>query len=475
LIHIKKQKYEYLEMSASSIINSATGKLFADLIPGGGGTEFTQEGQLIYGGQAPDFADQLLNIGNAGQILGVAGGIPAWQDAGGSGLITANLPIIEDADPAPNSKISINFSNAIVGEIPYGTGVAKVGALTNAPQAGQILGVAGGVPAWINAGGSGTVTALAPLTEYADGTASKVAIDFTAKGDLVVGGGVQVGGQPVAGVILPVGANDYVLTANSNEPSGLEWKASGGGSSATIFRDSQDNSTGYIAQIQKPATANDTCIVVADRTFHAYNSQVKNTPSTAGTLVDTTVQNGITFFTFTAPADLTVTGISGQIYLENTAQFPQQTPNTGTMTMFNQAQTVALIESDEMDWLNSGNFNVNFTADVTQSPTNLVSGQVVIFNFSVDNLAPQTLTCDAVDTGGGAISGNLTITGTEFAGLPVKFEITPNTSKFKETNDLAGKSFATCANFSSQLFVASGDLEDWIVVGGINAGVTIIN
>ena len=97
-------------MSASSIINSATGKLFADLIPGGGGTEFTQEGQLIYGGQAPDFADQLLNIGNAGQILGVAGGIPAWQDAGGSGLITANLPIIEDADPAPNSKISINLS-----------------------------------------------------------------------------------------------------------------------------------------------------------------------------------------------------------------------------------------------------------------------------------------------------------------------------------------------------------------------------
>ena len=116
-------------MSVSSIINSATGKLYASVIPAGGGTNFTQEGQLIYGGQAPDYADQLLNIGNAGQVLSVAGGIPTWQDAGGSGLISANLPLIEEADPAPNSKISINFS-ANVGEIPYGTGVAKVVALT---------------------------------------------------------------------------------------------------------------------------------------------------------------------------------------------------------------------------------------------------------------------------------------------------------------------------------------------------------
>jgi len=225
-------------MSVSSIINSATGKLFANLIPGGGGTDFTQEGQIIYGGQAPAFADQLLNIGNAGQVLSVAGGVPAWQDAGGSGLITANLPLIEEADPPPpaqptSSKISINFS-ANVGEIPYGTGQAKIGTLTNASQAGQVLGVANGVPEWINAGGSGTITALAPLTEYAVANASNIAIDFTAKGDLVVGGGVQVGGEPIAGVILPVGANDTVLTANSGTPSGLEWKASGSGSKSTF-------------------------------------------------------------------------------------------------------------------------------------------------------------------------------------------------------------------------------------------------
>lgn len=123
-----------------------------------------------------------------------------------------------------------------------------------------------------------------------------------------------------------------------------------------------------------------------------------------------------------------------------------------------------------MNWLNAGNANVPFTA--TGASVALVSGQVVQFNFSVDN---STGSVDAVDTGGGVYSGNLTITGIEFSGLPVKFQITPNTSKFKETNDLAGKSFATCANFSSQLFVASGDLEDWILVGGINAGVTITN
>jgi len=237
-------------MSVSSIINSATGKLFANLIPAGGGTNFTQEGQLIYGGQAPDYADQLLNIGNAGQVLSVVGGVPAWQDAGGSGLISVNLPLIEEADPAPNSKISINFS-ANVGEIPYGTGVAKVGALTNASQAGQVLGVAGGVPAWINAGGSGTITALAPLKEYAVANASNIAIDFTAKGDLVVGAGVQVGGEPIAGVILPVGANDTVLTANSATASGLEWKASGSGSTPIIYKNDIDNTP---LTIQPPAT-----------------------------------------------------------------------------------------------------------------------------------------------------------------------------------------------------------------------------
>jgi len=188
-------------MSVNSIINPTTGKIYDDLVPQGGGVplqkgglitadaggtetalavspnngwvlsaqsgqnlglewiqppaggiNFTQEGQLLYAGAGPAFADSLLNIGTAGQVLGIAGGIPAWTDTGGSGLISANPPLLEEADPAPNSKISINFS-ANIGEIPYGNGTAKVGALTNVPVAGDILGMAGNppVPTWINA------------------------------------------------------------------------------------------------------------------------------------------------------------------------------------------------------------------------------------------------------------------------------------------------------------------------------------
>jgi hypothetical protein len=101
-------------------------------VPPTQGIPFTAGGQMLYAGGAPAFADTLLNLGNPGQVLGVAGGVPTWTDTGGSGLISANLPLIEEADPAPNSKISINFT-AVKGEIPAGNGTAKTGALVPAP------------------------------------------------------------------------------------------------------------------------------------------------------------------------------------------------------------------------------------------------------------------------------------------------------------------------------------------------------
>jgi hypothetical protein len=184
-------------------------------------------GEIPYGnGTAKTGA--LTNVPTAGQILGVNNGVPTWINAGGSGTIVGIAPITEVAGGGNESQIAIAFP-ADVGRIPYGNGTLNTGALTNAPTAGQILGVSNGVPTWIPAGGSGTVTALAPLTEYADGASSKVAIDFVAKGDLVVGGGPQAGGNPIAGVILTAGTNGFILQANSNEASGLEWVAGGSG------------------------------------------------------------------------------------------------------------------------------------------------------------------------------------------------------------------------------------------------------
>lgn len=224
---------------------------------------FTAEGQMQYGGAAPNFADTPLNLGTAGQVLKVNAGAtaPEWVDVGGGGTISAKVPLVESASGS-TSQIAINFAAGPAGQIPYGNGTALEGALTNTPAAGQVLGVSAGVPAWINPGGSGTVTALAPLTEYAVGAASNVAIDFTAKGDLVVGAGAQVGGNPIAGVILPVGANDMVLTANSGTASGLEWKAAGSGSAPIINRNSSYTTPLTIAP---PASANDTMILTTNQ------------------------------------------------------------------------------------------------------------------------------------------------------------------------------------------------------------------
>ena len=61
-----------------------------------------------------------------------------WKAVAGSGVIQTNAPL-DDQEVQNVSTFSINFS-ANVGEIPYGTGVAKTGVLTNVPQAGKSTG-----------------------------------------------------------------------------------------------------------------------------------------------------------------------------------------------------------------------------------------------------------------------------------------------------------------------------------------------
>jgi len=425
-------------------------------IPAGNGTAKT--GALV---PAPP-QDKYVLTSDATTATGLKWSPPT----GASGIIDATAPLVDDAGVGTNT-ISINFS-ASVGEIPYGNGTAKTGALTNVPTAGQILGIAGGVPAWINAGGSGTITALAPLTEFADGNASKVAVNFTGKGDLIVGGGVQVGGQPVAGVILPAGANDMVLTANSATASGLEWKASGSGSSAIIFRNSVDDTP---LTITAPLTANDTCVITADRTYHTYNQQVKNTPSTTGANVSA-LANQITFFTWTAPSNILITSFVANVYIVANAQFPEQLTDDGVCDLCDAGGTTTLLGSDPSNWgiIQSGNVAFNSIAGNTYQ---VVSGTTYTFIFNITNIQGTNPSVDLIDTGGGNFSGNITINGTDYAGLPATFTLTPP-AKFRITNDLTGKTSATCESFSSQSFVASEDLQSWVATGGINGGVAFV-
>lgn len=262
-------------MSASNLVDPLTNKIYDQYIPQGGGVSLTK-GQLItanganvevpfptvapadgsvlswdsteaFGlkyiaipGVTPLDYQELLsaNPGNQSTVvpaptsnnyvltsdntLGVASAGMAWKALGGSGVITAKLPLVDSEPVAGTNQLAINFS-ATVGEIPYGNGTALTGALTNAPTAGQILGVAGGVPTWIPAGGSGTVTATPPLVESAGvGNASNIAINFATKGEIPVGTGAGTG------ALLPLTATDgYVLTAKNSLTNGMEWASVG--------------------------------------------------------------------------------------------------------------------------------------------------------------------------------------------------------------------------------------------------------
>ncbi|QIG59423.1 hypothetical protein [Dishui Lake virophage 8] len=434
-------------MSVSSIINPATGKIYDELAPQGGGVPLAKGGLITADATGKE---QALAVGNDGWVLSANSNVNL-------GLEYIQLP-----------AGGIQFTQE--GQLLYaGAGPAFQDSLLNIGNAGQILGINAGLPAWINAGGSGTITALAPLTEYADGTASKVAIDFTAKGDLVVGGGVQVGGNPVAGVILPVGANDMVLTANSGTASGLEWKAQGGGSSATIYRNSVDN---VPLPVSPPATANDTCVITADRTYHTYSQQVKNTTQTTGANVNA-LAGPITFFSWTAPSNIFITSYSANVYIVANAQLPEQLNDNGTCNLFDAAGTTILIQSDLSEWNIIFGGLVNFPSQAG-STLQVVQGTTYLFIFELGNAQGVNPSVDLIDTGGGNLSGNITINGLDYAGLPTTFTINVPTCKFREANDLTGKTSATCESFASQSFVASEDLNSWICVGARNGGVAFV-
>jgi hypothetical protein len=214
------------------------------------------------------------------QILGVAGGVPAWIDAGGSGIITATAPLVENPGVGNASNVAIGFG-AVIGQIPYGNGTANTGALTDTPTSGtQILGVSGGVPAWIDAGGSGTITGNFPLVETAgDGGESVININFTqgVKGEIPAGSGTLN-----TGVFLPPAkdasgtlVDGWVLQSLQSSPSGMVWVAPTASGTQSIYR-----STTATTAVPPPTSTQDTLLLVAEEPNASWNLQVNPTDGT---------------------------------------------------------------------------------------------------------------------------------------------------------------------------------------------------
>jgi len=77
----------------------------------------------------------------------------------------------------------------------------------------------------VDQGGTGATTLGDGYVLLGSGTGAITALDVTAKGSILAGDGTT---DPVA---LAVGTNDFVLTADSTQASGLKWAAAAGGGS----------------------------------------------------------------------------------------------------------------------------------------------------------------------------------------------------------------------------------------------------
>ena len=112
----------------------------------------------------------------------------------------------------------------------------------------------GNVPNWEASAGSGDIT-----TDD----------EWDAKGDLIVGTGSDTADR------LAVGTNDYVLTADSGEATGIKWAAaSGGGGSSFTKVDITDMSSGYTS-----TATSDTLYAIDDSGYSGMGNAEFDLPS----------------------------------------------------------------------------------------------------------------------------------------------------------------------------------------------------
>ena len=203
-------------MSISNIINKATGKIFDDLIPQGGGIPLTK-GQLI---SADGLGNELaVPVGVNGTILSA----DSTQDDGLRWIaVPGAIPLTQgeliSADQ--NGDATIVTAPQFPGEANY-----VLTADTTAPSGTNLV--------WKPAtGGGGIVQTALPLFEDATTTPHTIGIDFTAvKGEIPAG----TGGAGIGALVPAPPTNGYVLTADSAEATGLKWLPGGSAPAQTNF------------------------------------------------------------------------------------------------------------------------------------------------------------------------------------------------------------------------------------------------
>jgi hypothetical protein len=255
----------------NAVALNQTNAVSGTLPVGNGGTGITgyAQGEMLYANTTTTLDKVTANITTTKKFLsqtgnGTAGLAPTWAQPAASDITGLAASATTDTTNANNitsgtlgtSRLSGSYTGitgvgtltagtwtaSTIGVIYGGTGLTSyaVGDLLYADTTTSLAKLAdvatgnalisGGVssaPSWGKIGLATHVSGTLPIANGGTGqTSSTAAFDAlsptTTKGDLIVSNGTD-------NIRLPVGADTYVLTADSAEPSGLIWAAAGGG------------------------------------------------------------------------------------------------------------------------------------------------------------------------------------------------------------------------------------------------------
>jgi len=113
-------------------------------------------GDIIYATSASQLSR--LGIGSAGQLLGISGGVPAWETyAGTSAIVTVGTLASGTWNATAITEVygGTGQTSWTTGDIPYASGSNTLAKLGIGTVNQQIRVSAGGIPEWYTASGGG--------------------------------------------------------------------------------------------------------------------------------------------------------------------------------------------------------------------------------------------------------------------------------------------------------------------------------
>jgi hypothetical protein len=285
-----------------------------------------------------------------------------WETPDDTDLVKDGAAAIRTLGSSVDTTTKALNPSTTLGDIEYRSSTANTNTRLGIGTTGQILSVVAGVPAWV-ANDVGDITEVAAGTGISGGGTSgsvtitnSMATAIDAKGDLVVGTGADTFSR------LAVGTNNYVLTADSAEATGLKW-AAGGGSSGPAFSanratSNQTFSSSTFTKVQLNAETFDTdsCFdITTDYRFtptkagkYQFNACVNIDAASTARLILSLYKNGaiqqrlfdFTVATGTITNGSTLIDMNGssdyvELYIYSEATTPKLTPlSSGAGTIF---------------------------------------------------------------------------------------------------------------------------------------------